>query len=211
LYDDVGPNVGSKWSFAHGSIGVMGARAEIAQQLSDAVESQSLVRIYRSPRNADTVGGFPLTTGSKWVLVAQTGDGGFFDGLVAIRLKDVVKVQPDTSFESRFAQTQPEWPPTAPAAIDLASTGDLLKDLSQSWPLVGIEQEDQRNSAMIAIGVVGEIDDGWLWLREARPDATWRKRPRGYRLKDITKVVVADRYLTALSAIAGPPSTDERQ
>jgi hypothetical protein len=189
----------------------MGARAEIARQLDDAVESRSLVRIRRSPRNADTVGGFPLTVGPKWVLVAQTGDGGFFDGLVAIRLKDIVEVQQDTTFERRFAQTQPEWPPTAPGAIDLATTGGLLRDLSQTWPLIRIEQESLRNGAMIWIGVVDEIDDGWLLLREVRPDATWRKRPRGYQLKGITKVVVADRYLTALSAIAGAPTTDEPQ
>jgi hypothetical protein len=35
---------------------------------------------------------------------------------------------------------------------------------------------------MVWIGVVDEVAERWLWLREVRPDATWRKRPRGYQL-----------------------------
>jgi hypothetical protein len=189
----------------------MGLSAEVAQQISDAVESQSLVRIRRSPRNADTVGGFPLVVGAKWVLVAQTVAGGFFDGLVAVRMKEIVAVQADSTFETRFARTQPEWPPLAPAAIDLSGTATVVRDLARTWPLIAVEQEGQRNSAMIAIGVVDHVDDGWLLLRELRPDATWRRRPRSYRLKSITKIVVGDRYLTALSAIAGRATTDARE
>jgi hypothetical protein len=65
--------------------------------------------------------------------------------------------------------------------------------------------ERRYHPAMTWIGVVDEVDKGWLRLREVRPDATWRKRPLGYRLRRITKVVISDQYLTGLSAIAGPP------
>ncbi len=141
--------------------------------------------------------------GSKWVLVAQTRDGGFFDGLVAVRRKEIVKVGRHSSFEGRFAQTQPDWPPSAPAKIDLDTTRGLIRDLSQISPLIGIEQERRFHSAMTWIGVVDEVSKGWLWLHETRPDASWHKRPLGYKLSRITKVVISDQYQTGLAAIAG--------
>jgi len=137
------------------------------------------------------VDGFVLAVGSKWALLAQTGDGGFFDGLVAVRLKDINKVRNDSSFEGRFAQTQPEWPPTAPAGIDLDSTSELIRTLSQVSPLIGIAQERRYHSAMMWIGVVDEVGKGWLWLHEAGPDGTWAPRPLGYKLSRITKVDIS--------------------
>lgn len=181
----------------------MSPKAEIVEQLIDAMESRSLVRIRRSPRNADRVKGFPVAIGTKWVLFAETGDGGFFDGQTAVRLKDIARVKRDSSFEERFAWTQPEWPPTAPAGIDLNSTSGLIKGVSQVSPLIGVEQEGRHASRMKWIGVVDEIGKGWLWLHEVRPDASWHKRPLGYRLRRITKVAILDRYLIALSDIAG--------
>ena len=122
----------------------MTSRVSKADRLRRAVESKALVRIKRSPRNADRVDGIVVAVGSKWALIAQTGDGGFLEGLVAIRVKDVVKVKKDSSFEGRFAQTQPEWPPTAPADLDhLDTTAGLIKGMSTISPLLGIEQESR--------------------------------------------------------------------
>ncbi|HZM83448.1 MAG TPA: hypothetical protein VFC19_47645 [Candidatus Limnocylindrales bacterium] len=141
--------------------------------------------------------------GSKWVLIAQTRDGGFFDGLVAVRRKEIVKVAKSSSFEGRFAQTQPDWPPSAPAEIDLDTTRGLIRDLSQISPLIGIEQERRFHTTMTWIGVVDKVGKGWLWLHETRPDASWHKRPLGYKLSRITKVAISDQYQTGLAAIAG--------
>lgn len=102
-----------------------------------------------------------------------------------------------------FAQTQPEWPPTAPADLDLDTTAGLIKGMSPISPLLGIEQERRFHSQMAWIGVVDEVTSGWLWLHEVRPDARWTKRPLGYKLRRITKVFISSRYLTALVSIAG--------
>lgn len=185
----------------------MAEEVKVTQRLVDAMGSATLVRVSRSPRNADRVDGFVVAVGTKWVLIEQTRDGGFFDGLVAVRLHDVVTVKRDPTFASRFAQAQPEWPATAPIGIDLAGSRGLLESLSRVSPLLGIEQERRHHSAMTWIGVVDEIRKGWLWLHEVRPDATWHRQPRGYKLSRITKVAISDRYQTALAAIAGtrPP------
>lgn len=172
------------------------------KHLKRAAESLTLVRVHRSPRNADRVDGFVLEVGRKWVLIADTRDGGFFDGLVAVRLKHVVSVEQDVTFASRFSRTQPEWPPTASAPFDLDTTQGLLRDLSRLSPVIAIEQEGRFDTAMMWVGKVTEISDGRLWLLEVRPNAKWRKRERGYRLKRITKASVGDEYLTALTTVA---------
>jgi hypothetical protein len=182
-----------------------------AGRLRRAAESQALVRIKRSPRNADQVDGIVVAVGSKWALIAHTGDGGFFEGLVAVRVKDVEKVRKDTSFKERFARTQPEWPPTAPADLDLDTTAGLLRGMSAISPLLAIEQERRFHSQMAWIGVVDEVTKRWLWLHEVRPNATWCKRPSGYKLRRITKIFISDRYLIALAATAGTAPTHRQR
>jgi len=139
--------------------GMPSSRVSRADRLRRAAESQALVRIKRSPRNADRVDGIVVAVGSKWALIAHTGDGGFFEGLVAIRVKDVVKVKKESSFEERFARTQPEWPPIAPADLDLDTTAGLLRGMSAISPLLAIEQERRFRSQMAWIGVVDDNDE----------------------------------------------------
>ena len=91
--------------------------------------------------------------------------------------------------------------------IDLDSTQGVIRDLSRVSTLIRVEQERHHDGDMTWIGTVAGISKGWLWLHEVRPDATWRKRPLGYRLKRITKVAISDGYLTALAAVAGSHPT----
>lgn len=107
------------------------SRVSKAGRLRRVAESQALVRIKRSPRNADRVDGIVVSVGSKWALIAHTGDGGFFEGLVAIHVEDVVKVEKGSSFEERFAQTWLEWPPTVPADLDLDTTADTVRSAAK--------------------------------------------------------------------------------
>ena len=131
--------------------------------------------------NLPGTGGFPVAVGAKWVLIAETGDGGFFDGQTAVRLRGIVRVKRDSSFEGRFATTQPEWPPTAPAGIDLNSTSGLIKSMSGVSPLIGVEQEERHHSRMRWIGVLDEISKGWLWLHQVRSREKPVRASRGGR------------------------------
>lgn len=177
---------------------------DVLERLIDATASMTLVKITRSLRNATPVHGFVLAVGSKWVLVAEATDGGYLDGLLAVRVEHITKVKQDPTFHA-FAQARPEWPPNLPSGLDLSTTNGVIRGLGRLSPLVGIEQEARYNSPMVWIGAVDSISNGWLGLREVRPNATWRKQPRGYRLKKITKVAIDSRYQQALSTTAGPP------
>ena len=87
------------------------SRGGEADLLRRVAESQALVRIKRSPRNTDRIDGIVVGVGSKWALIADTGDAGFFEGWVAVRVKDVVKVKKDSSFWERFAKRSPSGRP----------------------------------------------------------------------------------------------------
>lgn len=187
----------------------MASKARVSQQVSKALDSMKFVRVVTSPRNAEPIHGFILGVGAKWVLIRKIGDGGYLDeGLIAIRLRDIVSAKKYSSFEGRFAQTRPEWPPLAPPDIDLDTTVALIRSMSTLSPLIGIEQERRYDEPMRWIGIVADIARGWLCLHEVRPDASWHERPLWYKLSRITKVAIGDRYLTALAAIADthPPT-----
>ena len=82
--------------------------------LQRAQETKSILRIERKPKFADRVDGIVLRIGEQWILMAQTADGGYFDGYVLLRLRDVARLTPDETFAHEFVRFQPEWPPSFP-------------------------------------------------------------------------------------------------
>ncbi|MGY4643520.1 hypothetical protein [Cellulomonas sp. URHB0016] len=171
------------------------------RELEAALQKRTLVRIHRRPKHSYRIDGFVVALGSKWVLVSQTMDGGYFNGYVACRVRDVSSVDRDRSFENRFSATRPEWPPSPPGVVDLTSTKRMLRTLAATGPLIGIEKENERSA--VWIGQIVELRRGWVALHEVRPDARWRKKALWYRLRAVTSASVGTHYLRGLAAIAG--------
>jgi len=165
-----------------------------------------MIRLRRASRPAESVTGFVVATGSSWTLFARTMDGGYFDGHIAIRIADIAHVRPDTSFESAFAKTRPDWPPAIPTwvtSIDLDSTKGMLRSFLHRGHLVGIERDKKYDA--IWIGVPDELLGKWLYLWEVTPKAKWEDRPLGYKLRSVTTVIIGSHYQTGLAEIAGDP------
>jgi len=175
------------------------------EKLRRAMNGQRMVRVERSPKYADRLDGFVVDVGEKWSLLAQISDGGFFDGFVAFRLRDVERVRKVKSFESAYAMTRPEWPPVAPAPVDLDATAAVILTLAAAGPLIGIQKEHERRGMWI--GSIFEVEGRHVYLHEVRPDATWHSASLGYKLKAITTVEVGTHYLIGLAAIAGDAPT----
>ncbi|MHA7209959.1 hypothetical protein [Arthrobacter sp. MDT1-65] len=168
------------------------------------------MRIDRVSRPGQRLDGFVVAVGRKWVLLAQTMDGGFFDGYAAVRLREIAHVRPDRTFEQEFAKTRPEWPPTPLVdrpPPDLDTTSSMLWSFLAPGVLFSIER-DRKYDAMW-IGAPAELTRRYLYLWEVRPDATWHDVPLGYPLRSITVVRTGDHYLEGLAAIASPVPTEE--
>lgn len=142
-----------------------------------------------------------LRVGSKWALMAQTVEGGYFDGLVAFRVQDVKQITDDESVARAFAKTLPGWPPSHESEIDLETTAGVIRGLGDSGLLLGIQKEAERQATWI--GTLDEIIGRFVYLHEVRPDGTWHPSPLGYKLRAITTVEVGRRYYAALSVVAG--------
>jgi hypothetical protein len=184
----------------------MASTKKVRARLRAAIEKQHIVRVERSPKFADRLNGFVVNVGDEWALMAQTSDGGFFSGYVAFRLADVKRIKRDTTFETTFAKTQPEWPPTYSRDVGLDSTSAVLEGLGHGDALIGIEKDRERHA--IWIGRLDELEKRYVFLQEVSPDATWYTGTLGYKLKAITTVQVATPYLVGLAAVAGaaPPT-----
>jgi hypothetical protein len=173
--------------------------------LRRSIDEQTIVRVERKHKFADPLDGFIVDVGATWVLMAQTSGGGFFDGFVAFRAKDVTSVARDESFETAFAKTRPEWPPSSPRPLNLDSTAGLIRDMADGGRLIGIQKAKERSATWI--GRLDELDATLVYLHEVRPDASWHSEPLGYKLKSITSVEVGTNYLVALATIAGTGPT----
>ncbi|OIH94484.1 hypothetical protein [Curtobacterium sp. MCBA15_001] len=184
--------------------------AEIRRRLQAATGSEHLVRIDQTSKPGDRESGFVLAVGRKWVLLASTRDGGFFDGYAAIRITDVRRVRDDTSFESRATRLRAEWPPSFPrplTEVDLDTTAGVLRSMAMPTGLIGIESTRRRNAMWI--GALHSLTRHWVYLHEVRSDATWHDVPLGYRLGKVTTVYTDSQYQRGLLAIAGtPPEID---
>lgn len=180
----------------------------IREKLEKALAAQTLVRIDRKLKSADRYDGFVVAIGTKWVLLQREVDGGHSDGYLAVRLRDVMRVSRDRSFSARVAKTLPSWPPVSPSGIALDRTKELLASAGAGRLLIGIEREALRNGAMW-IGQFVNVGDKRLWMNELDTKARWRKKQRGYRLKDITTVQFDGRYLASLELAADKPRIAE--
>ncbi|MBB3158713.1 hypothetical protein FHS07_002409 [Microbacterium proteolyticum] len=179
----------------------MPSQSKVRARLIRGVGEQHIVRVERRPTFADRLDGFVIAVGDEWALMAQTSDGGFFNGYVAFRLSDVKRISFDESFETAFARTQPEWPPVVPFEVDLGSTSGVLRGMGRDGALVGIQKDHERSA--IWIGQLDQLRKRKVYLLEVNPDASWDSAALGYTLKAITTVETGTKYLTGLAAIAG--------
>ena len=175
----------------------MGNNGRLRKSLGDL----RMVRIAFEPKRISPADGYVVALGDDWGLLAATLDGGYFDGYRAFRLSDVRHVRWDTSFESRFAPTQPEWPPVSPD-VDLSSTSRVIESLAASFPLVSVEHRDGHG--MRWIGRALQLKRKRVVLHEVRPDGTWYDEPHRHSIRPIFSVEVGTHYLVALNEVCDP-------
>jgi hypothetical protein len=84
-------------------------------KLVKAIAEQRMLRVERAPKFADRLDGFVVAVGDEWALLAQSSDGGFFNGYVAFRLSDVKRIKPDKTFEPPSQRLSPSGPRFIPS------------------------------------------------------------------------------------------------
>jgi hypothetical protein len=183
-------------------------REKAIGELRAAQESTAMVRVYRGFRHDYPLDGFVVGVGRKWAALALTMDGGYFDGHVAFRLRDVKRVIRDRSFQPEFSRLQPEWSAMLGTRFELNTTLGALRSFSAHSPLVSIAKE--RDNSAIWIGEFLGRNGKWIGLHEVLVDGTWRKHPSAHKRSSVDTISIGSHYLTALSVVAGRAPTGNR-
>lgn len=182
----------------------MGKRqVEVGERLQRAKDELALVRIDRG-RDVDSVEGYVVGVGVRWLLLAFLDDAIVLDGHTALRLQDVRRVRFRTNggMAQQALTLRGQWPPALPAEpIDLDDDRGLFTSLL-TQPFLNVQPEND-NPDVCYIGAPEGLGDRSLRLLEITPRGVWGTRTTKYRVQDITRVEIGGRYEQALLSVAG--------
>lgn len=164
-----------------------------------------VVRLHRatSLRGADSVAGFVVSTGIRWVIVQRIGSDLTVDGYTAIRWKhlDSIEALEADDLLSR-ATHRSGVRPVDPAGLDPTTTGLLLRSIPDRPPLVTVWAE-RHVRATSWIGTIVAFENKNLHLRPIDRDGRLAPGTFSIAFRDITRIDLRTRYATALAAAAG--------
>ncbi|TQL02667.1 hypothetical protein [Cellulomonas sp. SLBN-39] len=171
-------------------------------------DEHRVVRLTRRIPGADVHDGYVVRLGRRWLLLAHVPEIRV-DGYVALRLRDLERVQVSTCDETsrRLLQSTGAWPPAGPAAsIALDRTRDLVATAAAHGGLVHVEVE-RVDPDVAFFGAPAHGGEGSMVLDEVTPQGVRDGTVSRWRYREITKVAFSGSYETDLLTAAGPPPT----
>ncbi len=178
-------------------------------RLREAQLKGELVRVWRGNLEHGSFCGYVAGSGREFFLLAVVGDTLGFDGLYAMRHRDVTELEaPEAhaAFVTRaLALRQVEI--ARPQGFPLDDIAQVLQAASQLGPVLGVHVDSEEEAEVCYIGrLVGVEDDGFN-LQELSPDAQWLSEPSYFAWGEVSTVSFREPYGLALAEVAGtaPP------
>lgn len=175
--------------------------------LREAMGSRTLIRLWREDREAASFSGYVAGMGREFFLFWTVGDYIGFDGLYALRYRDVSSIEaPDKSagfLEKALAlrQITPSWP----AEFRLDDVESVITDAAREAPVVGVHVDSEGDDEVCYIGrLLGFEGDGFL-IQEISPDAQWMGEPSSFGFEEVSAIGFASPYHSMLAEVAGTP------
>jgi hypothetical protein len=164
---------------------------------------------FTRPFEPGSISGYVLDVGPSFFLLALVGsDGVRFNGFSCFRLIDVRRLQVPHKYAAFIEAAQKELDERIPRKPPVVVDGlqELLLSASRKFPLVTVHRE-KVDPDVCYIGRVADLGNGRVSLREIGPDARWDRKPKSYRLGEITRVDFGGQYEEALHLVGGDPDT----
>jgi hypothetical protein len=178
-------------------------RKKLLATLRESLEAGTPVQVQRSVEPEEVLEGVVLELSDEWVLLAGLREGAYLNGYHALRVKDLVDVEPETRFLP-FLQRHQTWPPARPAGdLELSDLRSIVTVGASVAGVVSIYREAKRPGTLL-IGAPIEWTKKSLWLLPVTPQCRWEDHMDQIRLKDVTQVGFGGDYETAVLEVAGP-------
>lgn len=193
----------------------MGKVVELKSQgmrarLREAYEKGTLVRLWRGNLEAGSFTGYVAGIGREYFLLWTLGDWIGFDGLYALRHRDVTELEvPDANAAFlEKAMALKGLKPELPRDVPLDDVEALVRAVAQLKPVISVHVDTEGAQEVCYVGrLIGFEPDGFL-LQEIDPDANWLRESSFFGFDEVSAIALATPYNDALAMVAGEPPDD---
>ena len=181
-------------------------------RVREAHETGALVRLWRAELEAASFSGYVAAIGKEFFLLWAMGDYIGFDGLYALRYRDVTELEvPDKNhgfLEKAMALRgiKPDWPDD----FALDDVESVVRWAARHASVFGVHVDTEGEDEVCYVGrLLGVESDGFL-VQEITPDAEWLREASFFGLDEVSAIALRSPYHEALEQVAGAPPDDVR-
>ncbi len=186
----------------------------VRAQLRAARASGELVRVWRNSLEQGSFAGFVLDVGNEYVLLWVVGDFLGFDGVFALRHRDINEIEmPDKNavfIQKAMALKGVERTEVDIPAGALDSATELMQWMATQSDVLAVHVDSEELHEVCYVGRFIGFDSDGFQLQEITPDAEWMHELSMFGLEEISAVSFDGPYNQALRQIAGTPPDDVR-
>jgi hypothetical protein len=175
-------------------------------QLREAQQQQTLVRLWREELEHGSFCGYVGGVGREFFLLWVIGDGITYDGMYAMRHRDISELEAPDKHHAFFekALALKHILPRPPRGFPLDNIRDVIQAAGALAPVIGVHVNSEDESEVCYIGRLDVVDDDGFYLQELSPDAEWMLEASFFSWDEVSTVSIEDGYAMSLLAVAGP-------
>lgn len=175
-------------------------------QLREAQQQQTLVRLWREELEHGSFCGYVGGVGREFFLLWVIGDGITYDGMYAMRHRDISELEAPDKHHAFFekALALKHILPRPPRGFPLDNIRDVIQAAGALAPVIGVHVNSEDESEVCYIGRLDSVDDDGFYLQELSPDAEWMLEASFFSWDEVSTVSIEDGYAMSLLAVAGP-------
>ena len=178
-------------------------------RLREAQQKGELIRLWRGKLEHGSFCGYVAGIGREYFLLSVVGDTLGFDGLYAMRHRDLTELEAPEEHAGfiRRALALRGVDVPRPQDFPLDDIVQVVQAASRYGPVIGVHVDSEEESEVCYIGRLLSIEDDGFNMQELSPDAEWLGEPSYFAWSEVSTVSFREPYGLALVDVAGaaPP------
>ncbi len=179
----------------------------IRPRLREAMESKQLVRVWRDKLEPGSFSGFVCAVGPEYFVLWVVGEYIGFDGLYALRHRDVSDLEtPDSNLN--FITKALAWRgivPELPNDIPLDNIEQLFAHITSHNKILSLHLDSEGMPEVCYVGRFVDFEHDGFRLQEINPDAEWMTELSTFGFEEVSAIAWQTPYNQALEHIADAP------